>query len=281
MTRTYSARERLRQKDFAQLTAGELAAIRQMIAALTWQVDRRRTRRNMPGHDGVLDMRRSLRRNLHHGGELLLWSYRTPKMKPRPLIIIADVSGSMERYTRLLLHFMHAMAQGQARHVEVFLFGTRLTCISRQLRTKDVDRALDNVTRVVRDWSGGTRMGEALKEFNFVWGRRVLQGGPVVLLISDGWDRGDPGLLNREMGRLRRFCRRIVWLNPLLGSVQYEPLTRGMVAALPFIDDFLPVHNLASLEDLTGHLNRLDGRRVGREGAMSLRGAAFVGARKR
>jgi uncharacterized protein with von Willebrand factor type A (vWA) domain len=176
------------------------------------------------------------------------------------LIIIADISGSMERYTRLLLHFIYSLTTGLDQPVESFVFSTRLTRITRQLRDRNVDRALREVSAAVPDWSGGTRIGEALKAFNFDWGRRVLGQGAVVLLISDGWDRGDADLLRTEMARLQRTCRRLIWLNPLLGSPQYEPLTRGMQAALPYLDDFLPVHNLASLEDLARRLSALDQR---------------------
>jgi uncharacterized protein with von Willebrand factor type A (vWA) domain len=173
------------------------------------------------------------------------------------LVIIADISGSMERYTRLLLHFIYSLSEGLQQRVEAFVFSTRLTCISRQLRGRDVDQVLNQVARLVPDWSGGTRIGEALKTFNFNWGRRVLGQGAVVLLISDGWDRGDVGLLHSEIIRLQRSCYRLIWLNPLLGSEQYEPLTRGMQTALPYIDDFLPVHNLASLEELAHHLQSM------------------------
>jgi len=167
----------------------------------------------------------------------------------------------MERYTRLLLHFIYSLTRGLEQRVEVFLFGTRLTCVSRQMRDRDVGRALREVSRSVLDWSGGTRIGQAVKDFNFNWGRRVLGGRAVVLLISDGWDRGDPDLLQQEMARLSRSCYRLIWLNPLLGSPDYQPLTRGMQAALPYVDDFLPVHNLQSLTALAEHLQSLDGRR--------------------
>ena len=185
---------------------------------------------------------------------------RERRHKPRPLVILADISGSMERYTRLLLHFIYSLTSGLDQRVEAFLFGTRLSCISRHMQDRDVERALSEVSRSVPDWSGGTRIGQSLKDFNFTWARRALGGGAVVLLISDGWDRGEPELLKREMARLSRSCYRLIWLNPLLGSPAYEPLSRGMQAALPFVDDFLPVHNLASLEALAFHLSRM-GRR--------------------
>jgi uncharacterized protein len=279
LTRTYSARELLRHKDFAQLTPGELLAVKQLMAALVWQMGVRTTRRYVPGRAGMVDLRRSLRRNLRHGGDLLIWAYRMPKVKPRPLVVIADISGSMEQYTRLLLHFIYGMANELRRHVEVFVFSTRLTRITRQLRQKDADRALQEVTAVVKDWSGGTRIGDALKTFNYDWGRRVLHGRPIVLVISDGWDQGDPNLLSKEMGRLQRSCDRLIWLNPLLGSAQYEPLTRGMQAALPHIDDFLPVHNLASLEDLAYYLGRLGDKAPSAPSRIRLRGAAFIHGR--
>lgn len=263
-TQTYSAQEILRQKDFAELDAGELEAIKKLIAQLVWQLGFRRTRRYRPGRGLAIDMRRSLRRNLGYGGELLEWSFRKPRFKPRPLVIIADVSGSMERYTRLLLHFVYGLTKGLENSVEAFVFGTRLTRISRQLEHKDVDRSMMEITKSVSDWSGGTRIGAAIKRFNYDWARRVLSRGAIVLLISDGWDRGDPQLLANEMARLQRNCHRLIWLNPLLGSSDYEPLTRGMVAALPYIDDFLPVHNLATLEALAQHLEWLDDRRPSR-----------------
>jgi uncharacterized protein with von Willebrand factor type A (vWA) domain len=236
-----------------------------MIAALVWQLGERKTRRGEPGRSRLLDLRRTIRRSLKTGGEVLDWARRAPKRKPRPLVILADISGSMERYTRLLLHFIYSVTAGLDQPVEAFVFSTRLTRITRELRGRDVDRALREVSRAVSDWSGGTRIGAALKAFNFEWGRRVLGRGAIVLLISDGWDRGDVDLLKREMARLQRSCHRLIWLNPLLGSPAYEPLTRGMQAALPYIDDFLPVHNLASLEDLAERLTELRERRVVRK----------------
>ncbi len=260
VTLTYSAREVLRHKDFAELTGEELEAIKQLMAALVWQLGERRTRRKQPGHGQLLDLRRTLRYNFKYGGEVLEWAYREPKVKPRPLVLVADISGSMERYTRLLLHFIYSLTARLGQPVESFVFGTRLTRITRQVRGRDVDEALREISRAVPDWSGGTRIGDALKAFNFDWGRRVLGHGAVVLLISDGWDRGDVDMLRDEMARLQRNCHRLIWLNPLLGSPQYEPLTRGMQTALPYIDDFLPVHNLASLEDLARRLSELDQR---------------------
>jgi uncharacterized protein len=260
-TRSYAATEVLRRRDFADLTGEELADIKRLMSRLIWQLDERRTRRQRAGRGERLDLRRTIRRSLKRGGEVLEWARREPRFKPRPLVVLADVSGSMERYTRLLLHFIYSLTRGLDQRVETFLFGTRLTYVSRQMRVRDVERALAEVSRSVSDWSGGTRIGQALKDFNFHWARRVLGNGSVVLLISDGWDRGDPELLREEMARLSRSCYRLIWLNPLLGSPDYQPLTRGMQAALPFVDDFLPVHNLASLEDLAQRLSKLDRKR--------------------
>lgn len=258
VTLTYSDRELLRRKNFAELTSDELEAIKRLMAQLVWRLGERRTRRRRPGHGQLLDLRRTIRRNLKYGGDIIEWATREPKFKPRPIVIIADISGSMERYTRLFLHFIYSLTSGLDQPVESFVFSTRLTRITHELRNRDVDQALRDVSSVVNDWSGGTRIGEALKTFNFNWGRRVLGRGAVVLLISDGWDRGEPELLSGEMARLRRTCHRLIWLNPLLGSPDYEPLTRGMVAALPHVNDFLPVHNLASLEDLAQLLSKLE-----------------------
>ena len=260
VTRTYSDREVLRHKDFAQMSAEESEAVRQMMAHLRWRTSERRTRRRRPGKGEMLDLRRTLRRSLRAGGEIFNLAYREPKLKPRPLVIIADISGSMERYTRVLLHFIYGMKAALTQPVEAFVFSTRLTRITRPLQIRDLDLALKNVGELVHDWAGGTRIGESLKYFNFEWGRRVLSRGAVVLIISDGWDRGDIELLNREMARLKRNCHRVIWLNPLLGAPDYEPLTRGIQAALPHIDVFLPVHNLASIEDLADRLADLEKR---------------------
>jgi uncharacterized protein with von Willebrand factor type A (vWA) domain len=260
-TLTYSEREVLRRKDFGDLSSAELDSVKALMAEIVWRVRERRTRRLRPGRGRLLDLRRTVRRNLRYGGEILNWAEREPKVKPRPLVIIADVSGSMERYTRLLLLFTYGLAKALEQKVEAFVFSTRLTRITRQLKERNLDRALREVSRVVPDWSGGTRIGEALRVFNFEWGRRVLGGGALTLVISDGWDCGDPAVLGEEIARLQRSSRRLIWLNPLLGSVDYQPLTRGIQAALPYIDDFLAVHNLASLSDLAEHLGNLSERR--------------------
>ncbi len=258
---TYSPREILRQKDFAELSGPDLEAIRRLMAELVWNLGERATRRRRAGQGRQFDLRRSLRRSLRYGGEMMDWARRRPKLKPRPLVILADVSGSMDRYTRLLLHFVYSLSGGLTQSVEAFVFSTRLTRITRDLRGRNVERALHRVSQRVPDWSGGTRIGEALRDFNYRWARRVLGRGAVVLIISDGWDRGDVDLLTREMARLQRSCHRLIWLNPLLGEPKYEPLTRGLRACLRFVDDFLPAHNLVSLEDLGAFLSELDERR--------------------
>jgi uncharacterized protein with von Willebrand factor type A (vWA) domain len=269
-TLTYSQREVLRHKDFGDLSSGELDAVKLLMSEIVWRVRERRTRRLRRGHGRLLDLRRTIRRNLRYGGEILDWAEREPKVKPRPLVIIADVSGSMERYTRLLLLFTYGLARALEQKVEAFVFSTRLTRITRQLKERNLDRALREVSRAVPDWSGGTRIGEALRTFNFEWGRRVLSGGALTLVISDGWDCGDVGLLRDEIARLQRSSRRLIWLNPLLGSPEYQPLTRGIQAAIPHIDDFLPVHNLASLEDLAEHLAGLSEHRPERRQQQSI-----------
>ncbi len=258
---SYSALELLRHKDFAKLTPAELAEVKRLIQAMAWQLEQRRTRRKIrASHGSVLDMRRLLRCNLRYGGELLQLPWRRPKFKRRPLVVICDVSGSMEQYSRILLKFIYAISSGQDR-VEAFVFSTRLTRITRQLKTGEIDAALDQVMAAIRDWGGGTRIGEALKRFNYEWGRRVLGQGAIVLIISDGLDRGNIELLEREIARLQLSCQRLIWLNPLLGSTNYQPLARGIQTALPYVDDFLPVHNMASLEELGQLLERLGAHR--------------------
>jgi len=254
--RTYSAREVLRAKDFARFTAEEIEEAKTFLGELKWGVGLRRTRRWAAGRGRALHLRRLVRLNMKHGGELLHLPRRRRKEKLRPLVLICDISGSMERYSRMLLHFVYALARGPAR-IDAFLFATRLTRVTPHLRRDRADDVVAAIARAVPDWSGGTRIGEALKTFNRRWGRRVLGHGPVVLLISDGWDRGEPELLRREIARLQRSCHRLIWLNPLLGLPRYEPLTRGMRTALRHVDDFLPANNIASLEALADHLNGL------------------------
>jgi uncharacterized protein with von Willebrand factor type A (vWA) domain len=256
----YSAEELLRQKDFEHMSWQESEQVRRLLAQAPWRVAERKTRRLGGAPRGAVDLRRTARRAIRSSGELVRLMHRQPKLRRRPLVLICDVSGSMERYSRLLLIFAHAIARRE--DVETFVFSTRLTRITRLLRHRDLDRALDHVGRQVHDFSGGTRIGLALAEFNRRWARRVLGHGAVVIVISDGWDRGEVDLLEHELARLRRSAHRLIWLNPLLGSEGYEPLTRGMAAALPHVDDFLSAHSVRALDDLGRLLSGLERRRA-------------------
>ena len=263
----YSAIEMLRKKDFESFTWEEVQEAKKLMAEMRWHLGQRPTHRKAPSRKGAYpDMRRIVRRNLKYGTEILELTWRETKQKPRPLVIICDISGSMSLYSRLLLHFIHTISNGLM-NVEAFVFGTRLTRITRQLKKRDVDDAVRDVSRSVQDWSGGTRIGDALHYFNHYWARRVLGRGAVVLVISDGWDRGEAGVLEVEMDRLQHSCHRLIWLNPLLGSPDYRPLTIGMRTALPYIDNFLPAHNLDSLINLGNLLATIDDSRPERSAA--------------
>ncbi len=257
--RTWSGADTLRDQDFADVTPAELEHIRIALSALTWSPGERRTRRWIRGRGPRVDLRRAWRESLR-SGELLRLPTRARTTRPRPLVLLADVSGSMERYSRMLLHFAYALQRARGR-VEVFLFSTRLTCVTRELTRGSVDAAVMAVSRRVPDWSGGTRIGDALRTFHVRWARSVLSRRPVVLVVSDGWDRGDPLAFQQQVARLQRSCHRLIWLSPLLGTADYRPLTRGLVAALPFVDDFLPARTLGNLEDLARHLNHLPAER--------------------
>ena len=253
----YSAIEALRKKDFENFSWDEVQEAKKLMAEMRWQLGMRKTHRKAPARHGTSpDMRRIVRRNLKYGAEMLELTWRETREKPRPLVIICDISGSMSLYSRLLLHFIHTISNGLL-NVEAFVFGTRLTRITRQLKRRDVDDAVRDVSKSVQDWSGGTRIGDALHNFNHQWARRVLGRGAVVLIISDGWDRGEAGVLDIEMDRLQHSCHRLIWLNPLLGSPDYRPLTVGMKTALPYIDNFLPAHNLDSLINLGNLLSTI------------------------
>ena len=254
----FSAREALRKKDFSQFTPDEIAEARRVIEQMEWRLGTRLTRRRQRALRGdSIDYRATLRASLRQGGVPIDLKWRRRKEKMRPLVLICDISGSMDRYSRMLLQFVHALEAGLD-SVEVFVFGTRLTRITRELRKRDVDQAITDVVNAVDDWSGGTRIGDAIKDFNYTWSRRVLRSNATVVMISDGWDRGDPFLLGREMARLQRSCRRLIWLNPLLGAPGYQPLTQGIRAALPYVDYFLPIHNLRSMDALAQLLSAVD-----------------------
>jgi uncharacterized protein with von Willebrand factor type A (vWA) domain len=253
---TWSDVGSLADKDFGEFTPEELLRARMALERLVWSPGERRTRRWIPGRGSRVDLRRALARSLRTGGDVLTLPRRKRRSRPRPIVLLCDVSGSMERYSRMLLHFAHALTRRHQR-VEAFLFSTELTRVTLQLRARWLPQAVTAVSKAVPHWSGGTRIGASMQQFHRQWTRRALRGGPVVLLISDGWDRGDPDVLRSQIARLQRSCHRLVWLNPLIGTVGYEPLTRGLQAALPFVDDFLPARTLTNLADLAIHLNAL------------------------
>ncbi|HEU4729002.1 MAG TPA: VWA domain-containing protein [Kofleriaceae bacterium] len=250
-----SVRERLRTADFAELTPAEQREAAAMLAALRPRLPRRPSRRHRPGRRGPrLAARLMLRTSLATGGEPLAWRFWRRRTRPRPIALVCDISGSMERYSRFLLRFGHALARTGA-PVEVFVFGTRLTRITRELRQRDPDAALARVAAKVVDWSGGTRIGASLHELNRRWVRRTIRSGAIVMLVSDGWERDEPARLGREMATLRRSCHRVVWLDPLAGRPGFEPATQGLVAALPHVDELVACANVASLEALAGRLH--------------------------
>jgi len=247
---TFSATERLRTLDFERMTNAEWEQARRLVSRMALPVPEIRTRRQRPSHRGTrIDLPATLRRMARAGGDLAILARREPRMKPPPLVVLCDVSGSMHRYTRMFLHFLHALARDRER-VTSFVFGTRLTNVTRPLKDRDVDDALAKVSAAVTDWAGGTRIGASLREFNYRWARRVLGQNACVMLVTDGLDRDDPQALGAEMARLERSCRRLIWLNPLLRYEKFEPRASGIASILPHVDDFLPMHNLASLEDL-------------------------------
>jgi len=248
---TYSSAEILREKDFAAYSDEELAESRRLMDRMRFDGPSRRSRRRRPTRrgSGRLDMHRTVRRAIEAGGEPM-WLARSRRGdKPRNVVLLLDVSGSMENYARALIRFLHATVAGRSR-VEAFALGTRLTRLTRELSSRDPDRALTAAADAVADWSGGTRLGEGIKAFNDEWGCRGMARGAVVVILSDGWDRGDPAEMHEQMSRLHRVAHRVVWVNPLKASPGYQPLARGMAAALPHIDDFLEGHSLASLETL-------------------------------
>jgi len=259
---SYSPLEVIRRGRWERCTSEEAQVLRQLLLALRHSASMRRTYRLQRSRRRLHpDPRRTLRQSLRHGGELLGLAWRERARRPRPLVVLADISGSMEMYTRTVLLFIYALAQTWPKPVEAFLFGSRLTRITPYLRLPSPDLALEQVARWVTHWAGGTRIGACLHQFHRLWGRRVLGRGAVVIIISDGWDQGEPELLAQEMERLQKRCHRLIWLNPLLGVPGYQPLTRGMQAALPFVDDFLPCHDVASLQAVAQHLCRLPSRR--------------------
>jgi len=246
---TFSDREQLRGMDFERMSLEELARAKAAIARLRLPVQDVPTRRFAPDrHGSRADLRATFRAALRSGG-LIELKRRSPRRRPPPLVVLCDISGSMSRYSRIFLHFMHSVTNDRDR-VYTFVFGTRLTTITRYLRHRDVDLALERVAQAVVDWSGGTRIGHCVGEFNRLWSRRMLGQGAIVLLITDGLDRDAGAGLAHEMDRLHRSCRRLIWLNPLLRYEGFEPRSMGMRAMMPYVDEFRPVHNLESLETL-------------------------------
>jgi uncharacterized protein len=256
----FSPEEALRARDFADMTPEEFENVGKLIAEIAAGRPRRRSRRLRPhrrGHD--LDMRRLVRASLGTGGEAVERAYRNRVHVPRKLVVLCDVSGSMEAYSRALVLFLHALARS-GRGVEAFAFGTRLTRLTRELVIRDPEGALRAASARVMDWSGGTRIGHSLKAFNDEWGRRALTRGAVVVIASDGWEREDAAVVGLEMARLARQAYAVVWVNPLKGHPDYQPLAGGMRAALPYVDRFLPGHNLASMEELADVLTGIERR---------------------
>ena len=244
-----SEREVLQRRDFAQMTADEIREAERRIEALRLPADLVRTRRSVAAHSPVsVDLRRTLRASLRTGGKMIPLRYRRPAEIHPPIVALCDISGSMSQYTRMFLHFVHVL--GQRRRVQTFLFGTRLSNVTRELRRKDPDEALAACSDAVPDWSGGTRIAAALHEFNRKWSRRVLGQGAVVLLFSDGLERDEGEDLGPEMDRLHRSCRRLIWLNPLLRFEGFAAKARGIRAMLPHVDEFRPIHSLESMEEL-------------------------------
>jgi uncharacterized protein with von Willebrand factor type A (vWA) domain len=242
----WSSTERLARRDFGDLSAEELAQVRRLIARMNWERVLARSRRFTPAPRGRPDLRRTLRRRVKQEGPLVPLVYAAPRPRQRPLVVLADVSGSMERYTEMLLCFVHAARRWLGR-LEAFVFATRLTRVTREMGGASATGALARVAESVQDWSGGTRIGESVGTFNRRWSRHVLRGRPVALVISDGWDRGDPELLREEMARFSRGVHRLLWLNPLAGHEDYQPEVRGMRTVLPYVDQLLPAASLADL----------------------------------
>ena len=256
----YSPQEILREKRFDAYTNDEYEEAKKFITKWTWEFGERKLRRLQKGRKPYrLNIRNTIRNNIFPAQDFIELDWKDRKTKQRPLVVLTDISGSMDHYSRILLHFIFTL-HSINKHLEAFTFGTRLSRITHYLRKKDANDALELINESVKDWSGGTKIGETLETFNHMWARRVLSGGAVVLIISDGWDTGNIELLSKESDRLHRSCHRLIWLNPNLGYEDFQPLTQGIQAILPHVDDFLPIHNLNSLIDLVNILSNLDKR---------------------
>lgn len=245
-----SGEEVLRHRDIGELTPQEREQLERLFALLTPNPPLRRSRRRTAANHGNVHVSRTVRRALHNGGEIVSLSRRTARQRPRRVVALLDVSGSMSPYADSFLRFAHALTRAHQSSTEVFTVGTRLTRVTREMRLRDPDKALAASGAAIPDWSGGTRLGEVLKAFLDRWGQRGVARGAVVILASDGWERGDPDLLADQMARLHRLAHRVIWVNPHKGREGYEPLTRGMTAALPYVDSFVSGHSLAAFEAL-------------------------------
>jgi uncharacterized protein with von Willebrand factor type A (vWA) domain len=276
-SRAWSDLERLLHKPFGRMSPTELREAERLVDALQPRLEMRRSRRqSLHRHGRRMATRQMFRRNLPHGGDLLSWLWRRPRLEPRSITVICDVSGSMERHSRLLMRFAIALRRVSGVRTEAFVFGTHLTRVTRELAGRDPDVALARVSAAVSDWSGGTRIGASLHDFNTRWARRVLRSSGVVIIVSDGWDRGDPALVRAEMARLQRSCHRLIWLDPLAGLEHYQPLAGGMSAAYPFIDDLVAIEDLGSMQrlgDLLAEMADHRSRRPDRAGRPRLHGA--------
>ena len=271
---TFSAREVLQTRDFATMSGEELGQVKRMLARLRLPLPKVPMRRTRPDDRGRrIDLRATLRRSAGAAGAAAPLALRARTLRTPPLVVLCDISGSMDRYSRMMLHFLHAITNDRHR-VHVMLFGTRLTNVTRHLKHRDVDVALERVSSAVADWAGGTRIGASIAEFNRHWSRRLLGQNAVVLLISDGLDAESGAGLDEAMERLSKSCRRLVWLNPLLRYADFEARPAGIRAMLPWVDDFLPVHSLASLEALAGTLSRGEAPGSRRRGEKGVRRAA-------
>ena len=256
----YSPQEILREKRFDAYTTEEYDEAKKFISRWTLEFGERKLRRLEKGRSPYrLNIRDTIRKNIFPTQDFIQLDWKDRKTKQRPLVVLTDISGSMDHYSRILLHFIYTV-HSVNKWVEAFTFGTRLSRITHYLRKKDANDSLELINGSVKDWSGGTKIGETLETFNRIWARRVLSGGAIVLVISDGWDTGNIELLGKETDRLHRSCHRLVWLNPNLGYEDFKPLTQGLHAILPHVDDFLPIHNLNSLIDLVDILSRMDKR---------------------
>ncbi|MBI4251879.1 MAG: VWA domain-containing protein, partial [Candidatus Tectomicrobia bacterium] len=254
---SYSPAEVLSTKDFSTFEADQVAELRRIIAKLVPKLATKISRRKRPDmRSQEVDLRRSVKRSIRTGGEVLRLFRRKRRIQKTQIILLCDVSGSMDSYSQFLIQFLYSL-QNEIKSLRTFVFSTRLTDATPYLRHKDVSHALRRLSQEVHDWSGGTQIGNCLKTFNFDHGRTILNSRTIVIIISDGWDRGDTEVLSQERDRLRRKCYRLIWLNPLLGSPGYRPIDRGMRTALPYCDEFMSAHNLDSLVEMTGKIARI------------------------